>query len=175
MKQDKFNDEALQSLFDTELELPQSLQTDAVKDRLQTGNIKQFKPKKHLLPKLIAAAAAVAIVVTSVSLLPRHRHVTVIPVTEPSSQSAGERFAPMSLPAVDDAPRHIVEHHAHQHQEHIHWLAPGIEDEREHHEHCVLHMVALHGLPSRNPSVEQSAQHIAQCKCRNEDKQEEQI
>ena len=33
MKQDKFNDEALQSLFDTELELPQSLQTDAVKDR----------------------------------------------------------------------------------------------------------------------------------------------
>ena len=91
MKQDKFNDEALQSLFDTELELPQSLQTDAVKDRLQTGNIKQFKPKKHLLPKLIAAAAAVAIVVTSVSMLPRHRHVTVVPVTEPSSQSAGEQ------------------------------------------------------------------------------------
>lgn len=91
MKQDKFNDEALQSLFDTELELPQSLQTDAVKDRLQTGNIKQFKPKKHLLPKLIAAAAAVAVVVTSVSLLPRHRHVTVVPVTEPSSQSAGEQ------------------------------------------------------------------------------------
>lgn len=101
MKQDKFNDEALQSLFDTELELPQSLQTDAVKDRLQTGNIKQFKPKKHLLPKLIAAAAAVAIVVTSVSMLPRHRHVTVVPVTEPTSQSAETQSAPKPVRTLD--------------------------------------------------------------------------
>ena len=88
MKQNKFNDEALQALFDTELELPDSLATDSIKDRLQTGNIKQFKPKKHLLPKLIAAAAAVAIVVTSVSMLPRHRHVSVVPLQEPTSQTA---------------------------------------------------------------------------------------
>lgn len=101
MKQDKFNDEALQSLFDTELELPQSLQTDAVKDRLQTGNIKQFKPKKHLLPKLIAAAAAVAIVVTSVSMLPRHRHVSIVPVAEPTSQSAETQSAPKPVRTLD--------------------------------------------------------------------------
>lgn len=101
MKQDKFNDEALQSLFDTELELPQSLQTDAVKDRLQTGSIKQFKPKKHLLPKLIAAAAAVAIVVTSVSMLPRHRHVSVVPVAEPTSQSTETQSAPKPVRTLD--------------------------------------------------------------------------
>ncbi len=101
MKQDKFNDEALQSLFDTELELPQSLQTDAVKDRLQTGNIKQFKPKKHLLPKLIAAAAAVAIVVTSVSMLPRHRHVSIVPVAEPTSQSTETQSAPKPVRTLD--------------------------------------------------------------------------
>ncbi len=101
MKQDKFNDEALQSLFDTELELPQSLQTDAVKDRLQTGSIKQFKAKKHLVPKLIAAAAAVAIVVTSVSMLPRHRHVSIVPVAEPTSQSAETQSAPKPVRTLD--------------------------------------------------------------------------
>ena len=88
MKQDKFTNETLQSLFATELELPDSLATDNIKDRLQTGNIKQFKPKKHLVPKLIAAAAAVAIVATSVSVLPRHRHVSVVPLQEPTSQTA---------------------------------------------------------------------------------------
>lgn len=101
MKQNKFNDEALQALFDTELELPDSLATDSIKDRLQTGNIKQFKPKKHLLPKLIAAAAAVAIVVTSVSMLPRHRHVSIVPVAEPTSQSAETQSAPKPVRTLD--------------------------------------------------------------------------
>ena len=100
MKQDKLTDETMQSLFDTELELPQSLQTDAVKDRLKNGNLKQFKPKKHLVPKLIAAAAAVAIVATSISMLPRHRHVSVVPVAEPTSQSAEAPSAPKPVRTI---------------------------------------------------------------------------
>ncbi len=105
MKQNKVTDETLQALFDTRLELPGSLATDNIKDRLQAGNIKQFKPKKHLAAKLIAAAAAVAIVATGATMLPRHRRVTVVPVTPPTSQSAGEQTthaqsAPATIPTL---------------------------------------------------------------------------
>ena len=85
MKQNKHNDDDLKALFDQKLEIPESLSTDAVKETLRQSNVKQFKKKPRVLPKLVAAAAAVAIVVASVSMLPPlHKHVSTVTVEQPA-------------------------------------------------------------------------------------------
>ena len=94
MKKQKQPDNDLKALFDTELELPESLSVDAVKEQLRQSNVKQFKKKTHLVPKLVAAAAAVAIVVGSVSMIPWHSRVTTVPVEPPASTAAGSQTAP---------------------------------------------------------------------------------
>ncbi len=86
MKRNEQNDKDLKALFSAEIELPDSLSTENVKSMVREHNVKQFKKKKHVLPKVLAAAAAVAIVVTSVSLLPPiHKQVTIVNADEPVS------------------------------------------------------------------------------------------
>ena len=63
MKRNEQNDKDLKALFSAEIELPDSLSTENVKSMVREHNVKQFKKKKHVLPKVLAAAAAVAIVV----------------------------------------------------------------------------------------------------------------
>ena len=98
MKQNKQNDADLKALFSAELELPDSLSKENVKDMIRSHNVRQFKKKRHVLPKVIAAAAAVAIVVTSVSLLPPvHRNVSTVTVDEPTSTQLEPANAPQPV------------------------------------------------------------------------------
>ena len=102
MKPNKYNDDDLKALFDQELELPDSLSVENVKGMIRSHNVKQFQKKKHVLPKVLAAAAAVAIVVTSVALLPPiHRQVTIVNVDEPISTQPEPQNAPLPVRTLE--------------------------------------------------------------------------
>ena len=97
MKQDNHTDHDMKALFDAELKIPESLSVDAVKETLRDSNVKPFKKKTRLVPKLVAAAAAVAVLVTSVSLIPWHSRVTTVPVTDPTETAADTQNAPKPI------------------------------------------------------------------------------
>ena len=62
-----------------------------------------------------------------------------------------------------------------QHQEHIDWLSPGIENQREEHQNRILQrMAALQGS-CRQLSVKPRACQIAQGEGRQEDEEEKQV
>ncbi len=100
MKKNNQPEQDLKALFDTQPELPESLSVDAVKETLRQSNVKQFKKKPHLVPKLVAAAAAVAVVVASVSMIPWHSRVTTVPVENPASTVTAGQSAPTPVKAL---------------------------------------------------------------------------
>ncbi len=100
MKHDNHSDQDMKALFDAELKLPESLSVDAVKETLRESNVKPFKKKTHLVPKLVAAAAAVAILVTSLSMIPWHSRVTTVPVADPTETAADTQSAPKPIQTI---------------------------------------------------------------------------
>lgn len=66
----------------------------------------------------------------------------------------------MLLRAVDNEPGYEVDHHASQHQEHIHRFAPSVEYQREDHQHHVFGYVAFAVLRFDMP-VDERCQQVA--------------
>ena len=104
MKKDQQNTDALQARFDADrIELPASLSKDAVVEKIKEHEIRQTKKKSHVLPRVVAAAAAVAVVVTSIALVPKHHAVKTTPVptvTAAPQNTQGDAAEPSAVPAA---------------------------------------------------------------------------